>query len=153
MHLGEWFDLQAYRDAPSVFSDDDWVVLLEVRQAVSQTLEPLRQSEVIGAALDAEVTLTASPETAGILERLGEELHFLFITSAAHLDDAPTSGAQVHALPKAGELHVGASASEHAKCTRCWHHDVSVGTIEGHPELCARCHVNIEGEGEERRHV
>ena len=153
VHLGEWFDLQAYQDAPSAFSDDDWAVLLEVRQAVSQTLEPLRQSEVIGAALDAEVMLTASPATAEILQRLGEELHFLFITSKACLSDVSGPGAQVHSLPGVGELHVAASASEHAKCARCWHHDESVGSIDGHPELCARCHVNIEGEGEERRHV
>ncbi|MCY4611558.1 MAG: isoleucine--tRNA ligase [Gammaproteobacteria bacterium] len=153
VHLTEWFDLEAYRDAPSVFSDDDWEVLLEVRQAVSQTLEPLRQTEVIGAALDAEVTLTAEPATAELLKRLGTELHFLFITSDARLSDTPASEAQVYSLPRAGQLHVAAASSAHAKCARCWHHDPTVGSIDAHPELCARCHTNVEGEGEERQYV
>ena len=153
VHLTEWFDLEAYRDAPSVFSDDDWEVLLEVRQAVSQTLEPLRQAEVIGAALDAEVTLAAEPATAELLKRLGAELHFLFITSDARLSDTPASDAQVYSLPRAGQLHVEAASSAHAKCVRCWHHDPTVGSIDAHPELCARCHTNVEGEGEERQHV
>ena len=153
VHLTEWFDLEAYRDVPSAFSDDDWEILLEVRQAVSQTLEPLRQAEVIGAALDAEVTLTAEPAAAELLERLGPELHFLFITSSVRLSDAPGPNAQVYPLARAGKLHVAAVPSPHSKCVRCWHHDPSVGSIDAHPELCVRCHVNLEGEGEERQHV
>lgn len=153
VHLTEWFDLEACRDAPSGFSDEDWEILLEVRQAVSQTLEPLRQAETIGAALDAEITLFAEPATAELLGRLGAELHFLFITSDARLGDAPPAGAQVHSLARAGQLHVAAVASPHAKCARCWHHDPSVGSLDAHPELCARCHANLEGGGEERRHV
>ena len=108
---------------------------------------------MIGAALDAEVTLTAEPATAELLKRLGAELHFLFITSDARLSDTPASDAQVYSLPRAGQLHVEAASSAHAKCIRCWHHDPTVGSIDAHPELCARCHTNVEGEGEERQHV
>ena len=153
VHLTEWFDLEACRDAPSEFSDADWEILLEVRQAVSQVLEPLRQAEEIGAALDAEVTLTAEPGTARLLQALGPELHFLFITSDAVLADEPAPGAQAFQLARAGTLHVAAAPSPHPKCVRCWHHDPSVGSIDGHPELCARCHANVEGDGEVRRHV
>ena len=153
VHLTEWFDLEAYRDVSSEFSDEDWEILLEVRQAVSQTLEPLRQAEVIGAALDAEVTLTAESDAARLLERLGPELHFLFITSDARLGDTPASDAQTHQMPRAGTLRVAAVPSSHSKCVRCWHHDPTVGSIDGHPELCVRCHTNVEGEGEERQYV
>ncbi len=153
VHLVEWLDLDACRNAPSAISDEEWEVLLEVRQAVSQTLEPMRKAEVIGAALDAEVTLAAEPATARLLERLGPELRFLFITSAAHLGDAIAPDSRNYQLPRAGSLRVQAIPSPRPKCVRCWHHDSSVGSVAGHPDLCARCHGNIEGAGEERRYV
>ena len=38
-----------------------------------------------------------------------------------------------------------------AKCVRCWHKRVDVGADASHPELCARCVVNLEGAGESRQ--
>ena len=153
VHLAEWFDLETYRDAASAFSDDDWEILLEVRQAVSQTLELLRQNEVIGSSLDAQVTLAATPATSSLLGRLGKELRFLFITSEAKLSATPSPDARNYRLAAAGDLHVSATPSAYPKCARCWHHDSSVGGIDAHPELCRRCYTNLEGEGEERQYV
>ena len=153
VHLTEWFDLETCRSAPSTFSADEWKILLEVRQAVSQTLEPMRQADVIGAALDASVVLAAEPATTRLMEKLGSELHFLFITSDACLSDTPAPDAQIYQLAGAGTLHVAATPSPHSKCVRCWHRDPTVGSIDAHPELCARCHTNVEGAGEERRYV
>ena len=41
--------------------------------------------------------------------------------------------------------------SKQPKCVRCWHLRKDVGSDPRHPELCARCVVNIEGPGEERK--
>ena len=41
--------------------------------------------------------------------------------------------------------------SSQPKCVRCWHLRADVGSDPRHPELCARCVVNIEGPGEERK--
>jgi len=38
-----------------------------------------------------------------------------------------------------------------AKCIRCWHKRADVGSDPAHPELCARCVVNLDGAGETRR--
>ncbi len=165
VHLCEWFDLAPWAcDAPAI-GDEDWQVLLDVRQAVSRTLEPLRQADVIGSGLDAEVTIAASEDTAALLRQLGEELHFLFISSSAQVqeeavvaeeedrDDLDPTAPRTFNLPHSGAVRVTAWASEHAKCARCWHHCASVGEIKEHPELCARCHDNLEGAGEERRYV
>jgi len=38
-----------------------------------------------------------------------------------------------------------------AKCVRCWHKRADVGSEAAHPELCARCVVNLDGAGETRR--
>ena len=153
VHLCEWWDLQSWKEESSDASFN-WPLILEVRQAVSQTLEPMRQNDTIGAALDAEVEIYAEPPVSDALQALGSELKFLFITSAARLCDQPPEGAQKHWLTEAkAEIHIAAAPSPHPKCARCWHHHPSVGTIAEHPQLCARCHSNIEGDGEERRHV
>jgi len=41
--------------------------------------------------------------------------------------------------------------SSQPKCVRCWNLRSDVGSDPRHPELCARCVVNIEGPGEERK--
>jgi isoleucyl-tRNA synthetase len=41
--------------------------------------------------------------------------------------------------------------STQPKCVRCWHLRSDVGIDPRHPELCARCVLNVEGPGEERR--
>jgi isoleucyl-tRNA synthetase len=41
--------------------------------------------------------------------------------------------------------------SSQPKCVRCWHLRSDVGSDPSHPELCARCVVNVEGPGEERK--
>jgi isoleucyl-tRNA synthetase len=46
---------------------------------------------------------------------------------------------------------IEAKPSAQKKCVRCWHLRADVGSDARHPELCARCVVNIEGPGEERR--
>jgi isoleucyl-tRNA synthetase len=82
------------------------------------------------------------------LAKLGDELRFVLITSATTL--APLSSASVAKSTELDNLEVTITASEGAKCARCWHHREDVGTIAAHPELCHRCENNIEGDGEQR---
>ena len=84
------------------------------------------------------------------LRSLGDELRFVFITSAAHV--APLTEAPVDAADGDGfKVAVGASAGQ--KCVRCWHHRDDVGSNEQHPEICGRCISNIEGPGEQRAYA
>ena len=141
-------------DADAPLGREDWSRLLAVREAVSKVLEGLRKSEAIGAGLDAEVDLYCDGLLRAVLERPGEELHFLFITSAARvhpLVEAP-AGAERFSL-EGGELAVAAFPSPHPKCVRCWHHVPDVGTHPEHPALCARCIENITGGGERRQWI
>ena len=154
VHLEEWFDLEALQPAAPALGAADWARLLELREAVARVLENLRRDTDLGAPLNAELTLHAP--AAGdrrLLEHFGDELHFLFITSAAAVADAPPPGAAVERLPGGGELHVLARASEHAKCDRCWHRHPSVGADAAHPRLCARCRGNLAARPETRLHV
>jgi isoleucyl-tRNA synthetase len=84
------------------------------------------------------VALTVSAPDYASLASLGDDLKFVFITSAIDLI--------------AGDaLFVSASTSNAIKCERCWHYRDDVGVDQAHPTLCGRCTSNLYGAGEERR--
>jgi len=151
---------------PEVAADDiDWPALINLRADVTRQLEGLREQGAIGAPLDAEVDVYCTAEQYPRFNALGEELRFLFITSAArvHTVTAPPEGAvaalsavtATSAATDAGVVSVWTSvkASNSTKCVRCWHHRPDVGSNAQHPELCSRCAGNLEGPGETRRFV
>ncbi len=137
-------------DADSTISTDDWAQIFAVREAVSKQLEQVRTDGKIGASLNAELDIYHDQDMTA-LGKLGDELRFVFITSAARLHvlaDKPETAVEVM-----DGVFVDVSASEHEKCTRCWHHREDVGSHAEHPELCGRCVENIDGEGEQRHYA
>ncbi|MCC5793742.1 MAG: isoleucine--tRNA ligase [Chromatiales bacterium] len=126
----------------------DWQRVRAVREVVTRALEALRDAGEIGSGLDAGVTVHAEGPVAGALAALGEELRFVFITSAAQL--GPADDAPADALGGEG-FRVAVHALDSPKCVRCWHRSAAVGSDAGHPELCPRCVDNLEGPGEQRR--
>jgi isoleucyl-tRNA synthetase len=132
----------------------DWTTLIAVRADVMRELEKLRDAQAIGAPLDAAVDVYCTAEWFERLSALGEELRFLFITSEArvHRVAQPPAGA-VPATAAAPEgIWIAVAATDAAKCVRCWHRRADVGTDDSHPELCARCVVNVTTPaGEPRR--
>ena len=111
--------------------------LLALREQVAKTLEPMRASGEIGAALDAEITIHCGAEQFAWLSPLADELRFYFISG----DVTVVQGGDA----------VSAVVSAKPKCIRCWHHRVDVGVNPDHPEICGRCVSNVDGPGEERQ--
>ena len=136
-----WYDGLAPLTGDAELSAEDFERLLALREQVSKTLEPLRAAGTIGAALEAEIGLRCGVADQNWLSPLVEELRFLFISGDVRLiaDDA------------AQEIVVEAAATAKTKCVRCWHHREDVGSVAAHPQLCGRCVVNVDGEGEDRR--
>jgi isoleucyl-tRNA synthetase len=151
-----WFELPAPENLDA--TDIDWTALIQVRETVLKALEDLRVAEVIGSGLDASVEIFADGDLLEQLQRLGDELRFVFITSEATarpLQDLPRSvgpGVQAGQTVLEGDgFRVAATATAFEKCVRCWHRRPDVGQVSGHPEICQRCAGNIEGPGEERQ--
>ena len=144
--LSTWHAFPAGAERPSAI---DWPAFVALKGEVARELERLRVGGEIGAPLDAEVTVYASPPQAARLGALGEELRFLLITSDANVEvrDVPPADAVRTGLD---EAWIRVQPTRHAKCVRCWHHRADVGADPRHPELCGRCIVNVEGPGEER---
>jgi isoleucyl-tRNA synthetase len=115
-----------------------WQTLRDVRAQVQRQLEALRTDGKIGSSLQAEISLQANGQALDAMTSLGEDLRFLFITSAASVSEGP-------------QLQISAAASEYNKCDRCWHYRADVGQQSEHATLCVRCHENLFGSGESRQ--
>ena len=150
--LETWYEGLFPLDDSDALSREDWVKILEVRQAVSKVMEPLRADGVVGSSLDAQIDLHCSDSVFATLESLDDELRFVLISSYArlmHADSCPESAVDTDV----DGLWVSISASDAVKCVRCWHHRDDVGSHDQHPELCGRCVDNIEGPGERRHYA
>lgn len=127
--------------------DAYWQQILKVRSEVNRVLEQARKDKIIGAGLEAKVTVYANEEIRPLLEQLGDELRFVLITSQAIIK--PLAEADV----AEGELAGLAVKVEHAdgeKCPRCWHYATDIGSHTEHKEICGRCVENVAKVGEKR---
>jgi isoleucyl-tRNA synthetase len=146
--LTTWYDGLFEMADNDQFGRAYWERILDVKQAVNKCLEDARNEKLVKGSLAAEVTLYADDALTADLNRLGDELRFVLITSTAAVEPLENAGSA--AETQVTGLKVAVKASEHAKCGRCWHHREDVGTHAGHEDLCGRCIDNVEGEGEQR---
>ncbi|HET6805372.1 MAG TPA: isoleucine--tRNA ligase [Frateuria sp.] len=129
-----------------------WADLLAIREAGARVLEGMRKDGRIGASLEANLAIHADPALAERYASAQDELRFFFITSEASLAPlAPRPADAARVELAGGEAWVSATASDAAKCVRCWHRRPDVGSHPEHPELCGRCVENVAGQGETRR--
>lgn len=145
-----WYDALTRQDADETMGAEYWQHMMAVRDAVNKEMEAQRAAGAMRGSLDANVVLYCSGPLREQLERLGDELRFVLITSSArleNLEDAPADSAETEL--EGLRLSVAASADE--KCERCYHRRADVGASAEHPHLCGRCIVNVEGDGEPRQ--
>ena len=147
--LETWYEGLVELDAGSPMDREFWQQIMAVRSAVSKELEKSRTKGDIGASLNAEVELYCNGEFFDVLNRLGSELHFIFITSNASVIAEQFSPADAIQTEIEG-VKLKVMISEHPKCVRCWHQRYDVGEHAEHPELCGRCVENVVGDGEHR---
>jgi isoleucyl-tRNA synthetase len=107
-HLLEWPEL------PDVHADMvKWQHLRELRERVTEAIEPLRREKTIRSSLEAEVTVPADAPEADLDE--------LFITATV----TRAKGDEVNVTP-----------TKHHKCGRCWRH---LPEVAEDGALCGRC--------------
>ncbi|MEY4099361.1 MAG: hypothetical protein RL300_532, partial [Pseudomonadota bacterium] len=114
-----------------------WARIRDIRDAVNKEIEVLRADGKLGSSLQATVALTLGGEDHALLASLGEDLKFVFITSAIELVAGDT-------------MTISVNPSTGVKCERCWHYRDDVGVDADHPTLCGRCTSNLFGAGETR---
>jgi len=149
--LNTWYTQLPTLSDNQIMNEAYWEKLRLVRDAVNKELETQRKAGKLGAPLEAEVHLYCDVELKKQLDALQDELRFVLITSGAdvHLANAhlPTD-VVVTEVPG---LSIKVDPVTYQKCERCWHRRADVGSDSSHPTLCARCVVNVVGEGEIRK--
>ncbi len=121
-------------------NDDTDTTLMErwdrihlVRDDVKKALEEARAAKVIGASLDAEITVYADGEMYDFLSTI-DSLSEIFIVSKANLvkgEGGEFKGEQ--------PISVTVKHASGEKCCRCWQYSDTVGTDKEHPTICSRC--------------
>lgn len=114
-----------------------WTRIREIRDGVNKEIEAVRGTGQVGSSLQANVALTVLPEDHALLASLGDDLKFVFITSAIELLAGDAAATVV-------------KPSTDTKCERCWHWRADVGHDPAHPTICGRCTSNLYGAGEAR---
>jgi isoleucyl-tRNA synthetase len=143
----EWYVFPEVATA-ELFTAADWQLVMQVKNSVNKLLEAERAAGKLGSSLQAEVTLYCSAALQTVLDKLGNELRFVLITSYASVESLQEG---VGEETDVNGLRVGVAVSGHGKCVRCWHYRADVGAHSYHPELCGRCIDNVEAAGEQRQ--
>src|SRR5690606_35198877 len=135
----------------NVVSETEWQTLINVKSAVNKFIEAARGAKTVGSNLSAKVELWANEELKAVLDKLGDELRFVLITSQVMVNSFDAAQGEVSDLEG---LNVKVSAADGEKCVRCWHVLPDVNTHPSHPGLCGRCIINLPtGQGEERKYA
>ncbi|AKH62781.1 MULTISPECIES: isoleucine--tRNA ligase [Photorhabdus] len=146
----EWYDGLFGLAAGEQMNDTFWADLLAVRGEVNKVLEQARADKHIRSSLEAAVTLYANNELADKLNRLGDELRFVLLTSQVSVAAYEQAGDDAQ-QSEIDSLKITFRKADGEKCPRCWHYAKDVGLVAEHAELCGRCVTNVAGNGEERK--
>jgi len=131
-----WHRIPAHGLDSSVL--EAWGAVRQFRETVAKRIEVRREAKDLGSSLEAELDIVAHGALFDALERLGDELRFVLITSRASLRRAEGGATEIIVQP-----------SSAPKCARCWHYRADVNGAG----LCGRCESNLEGPGETRRYA
>ena len=117
-----------------------WAQLIAVRDEVKKVLEQARAEKIIGASLEAAVTLYCNDTVYDLLNSIPmDELADLMIVSQVEL--VKGEGGAASAVEGLG---VAAAHATGEKCERCWKYSATIGSHAAHPTLCARCASVVE---------
>jgi isoleucyl-tRNA synthetase len=132
VHLEYWPDASACSKWTDKGLEDEWAVLSRVREDVLKKIEQMRSAGIIGASLEASVTVVTDDAAAlKVLAKHRDFLRYLFIVSGADVIE--------------GSPDIIVKKAAGAKCARCWNYSEAVGKDERHPALCERCVSHLVG--------
>ncbi len=143
--------IETWHELPQATATDvDWKGVFTLREELLRGIENLRRENKIRGSLEAKVTFYLNSTWLAVLAPLGGEARFVFLVSELNLRPAAERPSDVEVGTVPG-IWFRIEKSPEARCVRCWHHRVDVGSDPGHSGLCARCVDNLSGTGEDRR--
>ena len=113
--------------------DEREMGILFVRSEVQRALEQKRNEKVIGASLEAKVTLAVGHDQYELLKGCEDQLPAIFIVSQVELLQSEKD-----------EIEIKVEHASGTKCERCWNWSETVGQDPRFPTIDARCVRQIE---------
>ena len=104
--------------------------ILKLREIVLKEIETIREKDIIGSSLEAEVFLYFEDDY-DFYKDLDDILREIFIVSKVYI--------------KRGEFKIEVVKSNYNKCARCWNYREEVGRDLEFKDLCSRCIKVIRG--------
>ncbi|TAK77064.1 MAG: isoleucine--tRNA ligase, partial [Gammaproteobacteria bacterium] len=150
--LTTWYEALAPLPANAEMNAAFWEKVRAVREAVNKEIENQRNAGKIGSALEAEVSLYCGPHLKEWLDKLGDELRFVLITSSIKIIPEHSGPLDMVVTDVPG-LALKIEPTTQPKCERCWHRRSDVGVDPAYPGICGRCVENIAGPGEVRNYA
>ena len=117
-----------------------WDKIHEIREDGQKALEIARTEKIIGASLEAKVTLYCDGELYDFAKSVEDKLPSVLIVSQLEIKQDVGEGFK-------GDLEgltIKVSKAEGEKCERCWMFSDTVGKNADHPTICERCAHVIE---------
>ncbi len=114
---------------------EKWALISAIRDDAKKALEIKRADKVIGASLEANVTIYADDKFEAIC-KLADELSDVLIVSKTEVKQGAENGEFKGDLEG---VSFTVTKAEGEKCERCWSYKDTVGKDPEHPTLCARC--------------
>jgi len=106
----------------------EWEQFIPVREQVLKALDVAREDKIIGASLEAAVTLAANGEMFERLQKFASDLPALFIVSQTAVERGDGESIEIKVERGRGD-----------KCERCWKYTTDVGSDPDFPTVCASC--------------
>lgn len=123
--------------------EDEFAIILKIREEVTKTIEPLRADKVVGSSLEVAVYIqTLDEKEKSVLLANQDELNNIFITSQAVLCDKEpenclTSWTNLDEKNNPNK-NIWVTKAHGDKCERCWKYR-SLGEHAGHETICSEC--------------
>ena len=124
-------------------SDDfkkKWELIYNLREDAKKALEIKRADKVIGASLEAKLTIFADNSVFEEIVAHKDELSSIFIVSAVEV----VNGGEGEFKGDFEAVSFKVEKATGEKCERCWVYSETVGKDSNHPTLCSRCLKVIE---------
>ncbi len=112
-----------------------WELISALREDAKKALEIKRADKVIGASLEANVTVYADDKLNSV-KAVSDELAAVMIVSNVNIAEGSDKG-EFKGLLEGISFTV--TKADGCKCERCWSYDKTVGLDPEHPTLCRRC--------------
>ncbi len=144
IYLETWFNKLFY--IKNINNINIFKKLIIIKNKMNKIIENQKQKKIINSSLETEITLYLEKKFLKKIKKIKSELKFFFITSKVNLK-------KIKKKNKKNFFKIICNKHNGIKCKRCWHYVNKIEQNTKYPNICKRCLININGNGENRKYI